>query len=210
MEFMFAAQQLEEQRFVVLDQFLNTDEISLIIDDFDEKKGTGRFTPAGIGKGTDHHLNQRIRNDETFWFEPSSLNEPQKILWQKLEKLKEELNRHFFAGLWDLEGHYAWYPPGGKYDAHLDRFSKDDARTISMVLYLNRDWKKGDGGELRIHREQLALPSLDVEPVAGRLVCFFSAEVLQSPTLAEAQDEFCRLVETPNRESDLISVPRRR
>jgi SM-20-related protein len=178
MEFMFAAQQLEEQRFVVLDQFLNIAEISRIIEDFDEKKGTGRFTPAGIGKGSDHHLNQRIRNDETFWFEPSSLNEPQKTLWQKLEKLKEELNRHFFAGLWDLEGHYAWYPPGGKYDAHLDRFSKDDARTISMVLYLNRDWKKSDGGELRIHREQLALPSLDIEPVAGRLVCFFSAEVL--------------------------------
>jgi SM-20-related protein len=178
MDLLHALTQLEKNRFVVLDHFLNPNQIAEIIDDFKDQKQNGQFKAAGIGKGTDHHLDTRIRNDETLWLEPTALNHPQQTLWSKLEAFKAELNRHFFLGLWDLEGHYAWYPPGGKYDAHLDRFSKDDARTISMVLYLNEDWNKGDGGEIRIHREHLSEPPLDVEPLAGRMVCFFSAEIL--------------------------------
>jgi len=174
----FSLSELEKHRYIIIDDFLTPTEIIEICGDFQSNRENGFFKVAGIGKGTDHQLNARVRNDETLWLEPASLNNAQKTLWQKLEKFKEELNRHFFLGLWELEGHYAWYPAGGKYDAHLDRFSKDDPRTISMVLYLNRDWPPGDGGELRIHRESQNLPPLDVEPIAGRLVCFFSADVL--------------------------------
>jgi SM-20-related protein len=170
--------QLEKKQFVICDDFLNFEEITALIDDFQQRRNAGQFKSAGIGKGLNSHLNILIRNDETLWFESEQLTPAQKNLWNKLGQLKDAINSHFFMGLWHLEGHYAWYPAGGKYDAHLDRFSNDDARTISMVLYLNPDWKKGDGGELRIHREKENLPPLDVEPIAGRLVCFFSADVL--------------------------------
>jgi SM-20-related protein len=173
-----ALNELEQNHYMIWNDFLSATETRDLIDDFEHFHHSGQFRKAGIGKGTDHHLNIRIRNDETMWLEPDSLTPAQQTLWSKLEALKNAINAHFFTGLWSLEGHYAWYPPGGKYDAHLDRFQSDDARTISMVLYLNSDWKKGDGGELRIHRQHPYPAPLDVEPIAGRLVCFFSADIL--------------------------------
>jgi SM-20-related protein len=47
-----------------------------------------------------------------------------------------------------------------------------------MVLYFNQDWKVADGGELRIHHQDHTLPPINISPVAGRLVCFFSADTL--------------------------------
>jgi SM-20-related protein len=56
-----------------------------------------------------------------------------------------------FAGLRELEAHLAVYPAGAFYRKHVDRFSTDDARAISCSLYLNKGWKREDGGELRVY-----------------------------------------------------------
>lgn len=47
-----------------------------------------------------------------------------------------------------------------------------------MVLYLNHTWKSEDKGELRLHLEHPKPHQVDISPIAGRLVCFLSAEVL--------------------------------
>jgi SM-20-related protein len=51
-----------------------------------------------------------------------------------------------------------------------------------LVLYLNSEWQSADGGMLRIHAADDEF--IDVEPVAGRLVCFLTPgrehEVLQA------------------------------
>lgn len=53
-------------------------------------------------------------------------------------------------------------------------------RYLTCIVYLNDDWKPGDGGCLRLHRNtptQYTFESedfLDVEPIAGRLVIFSS------------------------------------
>ena len=46
---------------------------------------------------------------------------------------------------------------------------------ISMVVYLNKAWQKGDGGELEIFRKDGT--SFLVEPIEARCVMFKSAAV---------------------------------
>lgn len=176
MNFNEALQCLEEKNYVVWDDYLSQEERFDLIRDFEEARQNGLFKPAGIGKGTTFHLNEEVRKDEIYWFDENSATPVQKNLLKKLETLKERLNASFYLGLWSFEGHYAHYPAGGHYHAHLDRFSSDDARTISMVLYLNPDWQETDGGQLRIHLKDQE--PVDILPLGGRLVCFLSGEIL--------------------------------
>jgi SM-20-related protein len=63
------------------------------------------------------------------------------------------------------------YPAGTYYKKHLDQFKKDDHRKLSVICYLNKDWREEEGGQLRIYLEE---GTQEVLPVAGRLVCFRS------------------------------------
>jgi SM-20-related protein len=81
----------------------------------------------------------------------------------------------------DYEFHFACYEAGTFYRRHKDVFSNDDSRKISAVLYLNKNWKSGDGGELVIYEKE----EIKAEPKAGALVVFESHiehEVLTSHT----------------------------
>jgi SM-20-related protein len=66
------------------------------------------------------------------------------------------------------------YPPGSYYKRHLDQFKKDDHRKLSVICYLNENWKEEEGGQLRIY---LPDKDIDVLPIAGRLVCFRSDQL---------------------------------
>lgn len=71
----------------------------------------------------------------------------------------------------ELECHYACYAPGTHYARHLDRSPAGSERVVSAILYLNPEWRPGDGGELAIYtgdREVL------VAPRGGTLVTFLS------------------------------------
>ena len=83
------------------------------------------------------------------------------------------LNRDATLGLFELELHYAWYPPGAGYARHVDQPQAALAwRQVSLALYLNEGWTPGAGGELRIFDAGEA--HRDIAPLAGRLVCFVS------------------------------------
>jgi SM-20-related protein len=88
------------------------------------------------------------------------------------EELRRACNRTLTLGLFEFECHYALYPPGASYSRHRDRFRDDDARVLSCVLYLNEDWRSGDGGALRLHLDHK--DPLDIAPVGGTLVAFLS------------------------------------
>ena len=77
-------------------------------------------------------------------------------------------------GAFELEMHYAIYPPGAGYARHRDRFRDDDARVLSCIAYLNDGWRAGDGGALRMHLDGGAR---DVAPAGGTLVAFLSDRV---------------------------------
>ena len=126
---------------------------------------------AGVGADARRQERHGIRGDVTCWLlEP--LFEPERELLRDLEVLRLELNRAAFLGLFDLELHYAWYPPGAGYARHLDQLQQRNERQVSLILYLNERWEAGAGGELRIFDGAAAR---DVEPIAGRLVYFLSA-----------------------------------
>jgi SM-20-related protein len=73
-------------------------------------------------------------------------------------------------GLFDLELHYAWYPPGMAYQRHVDQPFGTSTRQVSLVLYLNEAWGDEVGGELRFYEKDGT--RRDIAPLGGRLVCF--------------------------------------
>jgi SM-20-related protein len=174
-----ALNDLETEGYFVWDAFLSAKEVSDIRADYQMLFEVQAFRSAGTGNAlVSSDLNQSIRRDKTYWLDPEVLSAAQSVFWEKLEALKKEINERFFLGLWNLEGHYSHYPVGGYYQKHLDRFHSDDRRVISMVIYLNETWAPADGGELRIHFSGDKLKTLDVAPIAGRLVCFLSEKIL--------------------------------
>ena len=112
-----------------------------------------------------------IRGDSTCWLtEP--LFDAERRLLDDLERLRLHLNREAFLGLVEHELHYAWYPPGAGYARHVDQLRGRDLRRLSLIVYLNENWTPRAGGELRLFDDREGCR--DIEPVAGRFVCFLT------------------------------------
>jgi SM-20-related protein len=95
------------------------------------------------------------------------------LVLERYETLRQGVNQALYLGLFDLEVHFAVYPPGGGYHRHLDRFRDDDRRSLTVVLYLNEDWCAEDGGLLRFWPEAEG-DAIDIVPAGGTLVTFLS------------------------------------
>jgi SM-20-related protein len=155
----------------IRDQFIAPAQIRTLLDSARARQARGEFAAARIGKQV---LQRRedIRGDFTCWLrEP--LYPAERILSDQLDALRLELNRETFLGLFDLELHYAWYPPAAGYARHVDQPQGTEQRKVSLVLYLNPDWNEVDGGALRIY--EAGQQRCDIEPIGGRLVCFLTA-----------------------------------
>lgn len=148
-----------------------------------------QLTPAGIGRGSDLAVVPEIRGDYTRWLDACPASPAKTVYLDLMCDLRETLNRTLFLGLDTFETHFALYPPGAGYRKHLDRFKNSPLRTVSVVAYLNRNWRPGDGGELRLHLKEGVV---DVEPRAGTLVVFLSARIVHE--VLSANRERCSLV----------------
>lgn len=133
------------------------------------------FKRAGIGVQSGHQLNSEIRRDQTKWWELGELSDAEARVFARFERIKQICNREFFLGLDSFEGHYAIYEPGAFYKTHLDRFKKEDARTLSIVLFLNPQWRSEQGGALRVTDRQGVVQ--EILPEAGTLVVFLSDQI---------------------------------
>ena len=148
--------------------------------DLDDAHAAGQFSRAGTGQGAQHQLHDDVRRDHVYWPDQATANLVQLQLWAMTAALMQAFNRTLYLGLIEFEGHYAAYPRGGFYRRHLDSFARNDARMVSLILYLNRDWQIPDGGQLRMHGKSsdLLTPShVDIAPLGGTLVCFLSREI---------------------------------
>lgn len=139
----------------------------------------GAFRRAGVGRGGELRLRPEIRTDQVLWLDPADCTVVQKRYLHALEQLRLAINRDLLLGLFEFEGHLAVYPPGSYYRRHLDQFKGVGSRTVSCILYLNREWQAEDGGQLRIytHPDDPAYCE-EILPVGGRLVTFLSARFL--------------------------------
>lgn len=165
------ADQIAENGFAVIDDFLSNEEIDSVLALQGFKNGLLQFKKAGIGKNQDKQINEAIRGDYIQWIDPNNAEPPLLNYLGKLKQVIAFVNQSLFLSLKDCEVHQTIYPIGSFYKRHLDQFKKDDHRKLSVICYLNKDWKEADGGQLRMF---IGHESKDILPVAGRLVCFRS------------------------------------
>jgi SM-20-related protein len=167
---------IEHQGYAVIQHFLHTAACSALAAECRQLHAEQRLRPAAIGRAQSRREHGDVRGDYTHWFEASALTPVQTPFWQAMQTLRADINRNLLLGLQELEAHYALYAPGARYARHRDRFRDDDARVLSSVLYLNSDWRREDGGALRLYLPDGQNPHVDIYPEAGTLVLFLSAD----------------------------------
>jgi len=165
---------LTENGYAIIDHFLSPDICASILTELHEELSEGQFHKAGVGKADDYQVLHTVRGDYIKWLEPNDLQPFTSIYLEKLGLIRNALNRHCYLGLQDSEFHMTQYPAGTGYMRHVDAFHADDNRRISVVLYLNFDWKTEDDGRLIIYPERGNLSPVEVLPFAGRLALFES------------------------------------
>lgn len=139
-----------------------------------EDRVSERFYAASVGRGPEQNQNKALRRDKIAWIdEQDPLAEP----WhQWTADLQRYLNRRLFLGLFSFESHLALYEPGDFYRTHFDAFRGQSNRRLSLVTYLNPDWRPGQGGELVIYHPETGAVLQTVPPALGTLVLFLSED----------------------------------
>jgi SM-20-related protein len=157
---------------VIRDRFVEEDRIQQLIACAQLRRRRGDFASARVGADQRRQRHTEIRGDRTCWFE-EPLFDAERALLADLEQLRLELIEETYLGLFELELHYAHYPPGAGYVRHIDQLEGRDHRQVSLILYLNETWAAGAGGELRMFDAGGGFR--DIQPLAGRLVYFLTA-----------------------------------
>ena len=178
--------QISDRGFCVMDNFLSPSVIDTLASEVLVLQDSALLHAANTGRAQTT-VNTKFRGDSIYWLNEAESSPAQQIYLDEMERLRRELNRHLYLGLDALESHLALYPIGADYQKHLDRFKANDSsqlpqRQISCILYLNKDWLEEDGGYLRLYLNAddttdgivATAPSLDIAPIAGRLVMFLS------------------------------------
>ncbi|HEX3949132.1 MAG TPA: 2OG-Fe(II) oxygenase [Steroidobacteraceae bacterium] len=168
---MSASTDLGRSGISIWDRFAAPHEVQALRECANARESRGNFAAARVGSLGKEQRQKSVRGDFTCW-----LREPllpcERAVIDRLEDLRLQFNRDLFLGLFELELHYAKYPPGAAYARHVDQPRGSARRQLSLVLYLNPDWQHSDGGALRIYGA--ADRYVDVEPLGGRLVCFLT------------------------------------
>lgn len=172
--------ELSEQSWTLCDNLLPQEFFETLLSEcLHRESKEDDFRKSQIGKGSHQQTADLIRNDLISWVDFDQTPGWNWDLQQKLDQLKAELNRGLYLGINTYECHFAKYPPGSFYKTHIDQSKHmthlDSERVISFVLYLNKSWNKGDGGELQI--EMPDSQPITVEPLFNRMILFRSDTV---------------------------------
>lgn len=165
---------LAEGGYAVADQFLSQQEVDAILQLKGFQSEGESFKKAGVGNSKNLQIQEAIRGDYIHWLDKRNAEPAVLTYLNKLEGLTQFLNQALFLSLKGVEAHMTVYPAGSFYKRHLDQFKHDDHRKLSVICYLNNNWKEEHGGQLRMYLQDR---SLDVLPEAGRLVIFRSDQI---------------------------------
>ena len=170
---------LADQGYAVIENFLPGQEIKALSHHAKSLRKNGEMHKAGTGLSKQNTNNSILRGDFIHWIEAGQACKIERIYLGAMSSLQQAINQSFFLGLFELESHFAIYPPGAGYQKHLDQFIGRNERKVSCILYLNEDWTKDDGGALRMYLDQKDEKNyIDITPQGGTLVVFLSEEFL--------------------------------
>lgn len=179
--------ELIDSGYSITDHFMTASEVRTLVDEAHLLFEQGEFRHARVGTGEQLTKAPEIRSDRIHWIDPLALSCPQQTYWDRLGELKQSINSELFLGLFEFEGHLALYPPGSFYGKHFDRFEGTSHRVVTAILYLNESWQPKDGGLLRIYLNEDESEYRDIEPIAGRLVCFITERFLHEVLPAKSE-----------------------
>ncbi|MDB9755834.1 2OG-Fe(II) oxygenase [Winogradskyella sp.] len=160
------------QKYSIIDDFFKDEDVLALRTSLLKKYEDDAFKKSAIGNKTNEVVKKAIRGDIILWMDERFCNVEEQLFFNKINDLKDYLNRTCFLGINQKEFHYAIYPKGTFYKRHLDTFMNDDRRRLSFVCYLNsEDWEPKNGGELVLYLEHEAKT---VYPFPGKVVIFES------------------------------------
>jgi SM-20-related protein len=133
-----------------------------------------QFRAAGVGNNAKLIHDKLMRSDEIYWLDRKHNDSSENSFFDLMDRFIYYLNSTCYTGITGYEFHYAMYEKGSFYKRHLDQFRDNNKRAYTMIMYLNDDWKKSDGGELCIYHEK---KSQIITPVFGKCVFFKSSEL---------------------------------
>ncbi len=164
---------LAEAGYAIITDFLSAAEADSILESDEFRTGRLHFQKAAIGK-VDKQIDEGVRGDYIQWIDTGSASSAERIYLRRLQEMITHLNQSLYLSLRSVEIHRTFYPIGTRYQRHRDQFRSDDHRKLSIICYLNPDWKVAQGGQLRMH-----LPEgiKDIFPERGTLVCFRSDRI---------------------------------
>ena len=165
---------LEQQGWSVQENFFSDELIQQLNETLTSFRQQGMLNQAGIGRKKNFHIEQSIRSDQICWFDSNKLDDSQKKYLSISQQLQDAIHQHLYLGLFELEVHFALYSPNAFYKRHLDQHKNQDTRVVTLITYLNENWKEKDGGELQLYLKNGE--TVTVLPKAGTVVCFLSAE----------------------------------
>lgn len=163
---------LTNKQYSIVDNFFTNEEVVALRESLLHKYEEDTFKKSAIGNRTNEVIKKAIRGDIILWINENNINPSEQLFFNKINDLKDYLNRTCFLGINQKEFHYAIYPEGTFYKRHLDTFQNDDRRKLSFVCYLNEEnWQPENGGELVLYLEK---GEEVVYPFPGKVVIFES------------------------------------
>ena len=160
--------------WIAVPDFFESQIIEALREECRQLAASGALRKAAVGKDAHRRIREELRGDQICWLDDTGAAGSRRQCLDRFEQLRLALNSRMQLGLFEFECHYARYAPGAFYRKHYDRFHGDVRRILSSVLYLNDDWRSGDGGQLRLHVGDAQEGHVDVSPRGGTLVLFLS------------------------------------
>ncbi|MDN3491460.1 2OG-Fe(II) oxygenase [Winogradskyella bathintestinalis] len=166
---------ISSQKYSIVDDFFSEEEVIALRHSLLLKYEEDAFKKSAIGNKTNELVKKAVRGDIILWIDENVINFAEELFFNKINDLKDYLNRTCFLGINQKEFHYAIYPKDTFYKRHLDTFQNDDRRKLSFVCYLNsEDWKPENGGELVLYLDN---EDKIIYPFPGKVVIFESQEL---------------------------------
>jgi len=176
---------LQKEGFFILDGFLGTNTTRYLRDELDDMMKTSFMAPEPSTKsdpdGTVQYLSESHFFSAQFDVESKSPSYPHSRSY--LDKISDILVKELNSRIPSLqllkETQYHKFAcsigGGALLPKHMDNDGSNalDNRKLTIILYLNPNWKEEDGGKIRIHCLDFKNKK-DIEPINDRILLFYS------------------------------------